>query len=94
MGQVPQSFANAASERIRSGVVAEDDEQFGGGVGADAEAVAQAGRGLCGEPVEFAVMARDFGVEGNPAPRERSQGVLGGRGGRVDAAGPVGGASV
>ena len=41
----------------RFGVVAEDDEQFGGGVGADAEAVAQAGRGLCGEPVEFAVMA-------------------------------------
>ena len=38
-------------------------------------------------------MARDFGVEGNPAPRERSQGVLGGRGGRVDAAGPVGGAA-
>ena len=36
-------------------------------------------------------MARDFGVEGEPVPRERSQGVLGGRGGRVDAAGPVGG---
>ena len=38
-----QSFAKAASERIRSGVVPEDDQQLRRGVGADPEALAEGG---------------------------------------------------
>ena len=40
-GHAPQSFAKAASERIRSGIVAEDDQQFGRGVGAHTEALTE-----------------------------------------------------
>ena len=41
IGQAPQSFAKAASERIRSGVIAEDDQQLSRGVGAHTEALAE-----------------------------------------------------
>ena len=43
MGHTPQSFAKAASERIRSGVVAEDDQERSRDVGADAEARTEGG---------------------------------------------------
>ena len=60
IGQAPQRFAKAASERIRSGVIAEDDQQLSRGVGAHTEALAE---GRCcrgGETREVLVVQRDF----------------------------------
>ena len=87
IGQAPQSFAKAASERIRSGGgIAEDDQQLSRGVGAHTEALAE-GRGCRGgETREVVVVQRDFLGESHPPTGERPEGVLGGRDGRVDGA--------
>ena len=69
-----------------SGVVAAKDQQLGGGVGADPEALAQGGRRLGRESREVSVVRGDFLGESEPATSDRPERVLGGRGGRVEGA--------
>ena len=76
------------------GVVAEDDEHLGGGVGADPEPVTQRGRRVGGELVEVTVVVVDLVVEGQPAPGEGPQGVLRRRRRRVERPGPEPGAAI
>ena len=58
------------------GVVAEDDEHLGGGVGADAQALAQRGCVGASEAVEDRVVFADLGVQRLVALRERPQRVF------------------
>ena len=69
-----------------SGVVAAKDQQLGGGVRADPEALAQGGRRLGRESREVSVVRGDFLGESEPAASDRPERVLGGRGGRVEGA--------
>ena len=69
------------------GVIAEDDEQLGRGVGANAKVLTERGGCLGRESGEVPVVCPDFIREGEPASGERAKGVLGGRDGRVEGAG-------
>ena len=64
---MPQSLANAASERIRSGLSPNTMRSLRRGVGSDAKAVSQCWGGLGGEVVEHGVVGADLGVEVEPA---------------------------
>ena len=68
------------------GVIAEDDQHLGRGVGADPEARTEGGRRLGRESREVPVVRRDFLSQGKPATGKRPEGVLGGCGGRVERA--------
>ena len=68
------------------GIIAEDDQQFGRGVGAHPEARTEGRWCLGREAREMLVVYRHFLGESHPAAGERPEGVLGGRGGRVDGA--------
>ena len=73
--------------RAHAGVViAAKDQQLGGGVSADPEALAQGGRRLGREPREVSVVRGDFLGEGESSTSDRTERVLGGRGGRVEGA--------
>ena len=93
IGHAPQSVAKVASERIRSGMIAEDDQQFGRGVGAHTEALTEGRRCLGREAREMLVVYRHLLGESHPAAGERPEGMLGGRGGRVEGARSESGAS-
>ena len=75
------------------GVIAEDDQHLGRGVGADPEARTEGGRRLGREAREVPVVHRDFLSQGKPATGKRPEGVLGGCGGRVERARSEGGAA-
>src|ERR687894_1971366 len=82
IGQAPQSLAKAASERMRPGVVADEDEHLGGGAGLDAVRRDRRRGALRRQPIEVRVVAPDLGVEIEPAPGDGAQARLGrGRGG-------------
>ena len=66
------------------GVIAEDDQHLGRGVGADPEARTEGGRRLGRESREVPVVRRNFIGEGDPAAGERPEGVLGRCGGGVE----------
>ena len=68
------------------GVIAAKDQQLGGGVGADPEALIQGGRRLGRASREVSIMRGDFLGEGEPATSDRPERMLGGRGGRVEGA--------
>ncbi len=68
------------------GVIAEKDQSLGGGVGADPDALAQGGRRLGRASREVSVVRGDFLGDGEPARSDRTERVLGGRGGRVEGA--------
>ena len=68
------------------GIIAEDDQQFGRGVGAHTEALTEGRRCLGREAREVLVVSRNLLGESHPAAGERPEGMLGGRGGRVDGA--------
>ena len=68
------------------GVIAAKDQQLGGGVGADPEALAQGGRRLGRESRKVSVVRGHFLGEGEPATSDRPERVRGGRGGRVEGA--------
>ena len=65
MGHAPQSFAKAASERIRSGVVAEDNQELGRAVGAHPEPRPEGGRRLGRESREVPVVCGDSSARAN-----------------------------
>ena len=75
------------------GVMAEEDEHLSRGAGADPEALTEGGRRVGRESVEVTVVHGDFLGEGDPAAGERSEGVFGGRGGRVEGTRSVSGAA-
>ena len=68
------------------GIIAEDDQQFGRGVGAHTEALTEGRRCLGREAREVLVVYRNFLGESHPAAGERPEGMFGGRGERVDGA--------
>ena len=75
------------------GMIAEDDQQFGRGVGAHTEALTEGRRCLGREAREMLVVYRHLLGESHPAAGERPEGMLGGRGGRVEGARSESGAS-
>ena len=68
------------------GIVPEDNQQGGRGVGADGEALPEGGGRLGGESLEVPVMRRHFVGEGQPATGEGPERVLAGGDGRVESA--------
>ena len=68
------------------GMIAEDDQQFGRGVGAHTEALTEGRRCLGREAREMLVVYRHLLGESPPAAGERPEGLFGGRGGRVEGA--------
>ena len=68
------------------GIIAEDDQQFGRGVGAHTEALTEGRRCLGREAREMLVVYRNLLGESHPAAGERPEGMLGGRSGRVEGA--------
>ena len=78
IGQAPQSFAKAASERIRSGLSPKRIN-----ISAAVWAPTPKPSRRVGD---VSVVRRDFLGEGDPAAGERPKGVLGGRGGRDEGA--------
>ena len=68
------------------GIIAEDDQQFGRGVGAHTEALTEGRRCLGREAREVLVVYRNLLGESHPAAGERPEGMLGGRGGRDEGA--------
>ena len=68
------------------GGVAKDDQQFGGGVGTDAEALTQRRLGLAGESTQVTVVVHDFDGESEPATGERPEGMFRRGGRRIDRA--------
>jgi len=71
------------------GVVAKDDEHFGGRIRTNGEPLTKRGCGVLGESVEQSVVFGDLLVENYPAPGQRTQRVLGLTVDRVNIAGPV-----
>ena len=86
MGATPQSMAQAASDRIRSGL-SPATMQFCGGVGADAERGNQVRGQRAGQLGQQSLVRLDLGVEMFPAPSDCFQGVFAGGGDRGDRAG-------
>lgn len=88
MGLAPQSAANAASERNRSGLPPAVISSWGGGVGSDAVGAAQAGVSFGHELVEQFAEPFVFVFEALAAGRERLQrlehGLFGDRAGGGD----------
>ena len=66
------------------GIVPEDNQQGGRGVGADGEALAEGGRRLGGESLEVPVRRRNFAGEGQPATGKGPECVLPGGDGGVE----------
>lgn len=72
IGQAPQSFANTASEWIRSGL-SQDDEHLGRNIGSDAKGLSKEGSSLGRQRIEEAIILGGRWAAACTSPRRSSR---------------------